>query len=144
MEIKQKEREAHMENIQLVLPDPGSRVVGLLMEPERCACVCHFLGETNRLIFDACDGKCCKDPGGIHEEWEARLPLEEKCAKILFLSSSGKTITTKDGVEKWVSEMDIPVHIKNVLQAKVANTTPQCNCCSDVKLWVFGILHQFL
>ena len=121
------------------------------MGEKKCTCRCHTWGETCA-GFGPFDNSCCEQPHVMWEEWKTRIDgIKKKKLMVLFQEQS-KKVGSEGEINSWISEMDIPEHIKKVLHKELwfigchyANFGDQCEFdVRDNIRWVNEVLEKFL
>lgn len=116
---------------------------------KRCTCRCHTFGE-KCAGFGSGDNNCCTKPHEKYPEWATRIDPVKKKKLLELFREQAKQVSGERGVVHWISDMDIPEHVKSVLQGEINTIGLICANCSyefDVKDsidWVLKTLEKFL
>jgi|GEM_PF-2115274 len=121
-------------------------------EPEaekKCTCRCHTFGE-HCAGFGPYDNSCCSKPHEKYPEWATRIDPVKKAKLMELFREQAKRVSGERGIVHWISDMDIPEHIKGVLHHEINKAgliSANFGGGFDVKDtidWVMEILEKFL
>jgi hypothetical protein len=120
-------------------------------EEKRCTCRCHTFGE-RCAGFGPYDNSCCSKPHEKYPEWATRIDPIKKQKLLDLFREEAKKIHSEHSLNAWVDKMDIPEHIKKVLQRELWHIGYHCANFDDVckfdaegsATWVVETLEKFL
>ncbi len=102
-----------------------------MSEEKRCSCRCHTFGK-RCAGFGPDDNSCCEQPHVMWDEWKTRIDPAKKKELMAEFRKQAEKIHSEGALNQWVSKMDIPDHIKKVMQHEIGMIGYHCANFEDV------------